>query len=746
MDNGIWAVFTPGADNGSPATGWTATCTSSDGGAPLSASTSDPYYHAIQVRPLTFAKHYTCTVHATNAQGDSDESAVSDSVLIVRVPDAPTHVTATSGNHQVSYAFDAPYDGGDPITDYVLNCGFFTAVIHSSSSPIVVTNLPNGVGIACRVEAHNTIGGGISPYVNGYPDTTPSAPAMNTVTHFGSGVKVAFTADTSNTFDIASNTATCTSSDGGTQGSATAFSSPVFVPFLTVGKIYTCSVHASNLLGDSPESGASGSTVMNVVPGAPLIDHVTIAGSQVSVAFFEGPNGGSIVTGFTAACTSSNGGASGSVSGSASPLVVTGLTNGATYVCQVHATNAEGDSPDSIASSAVVPDVVPAAPTIGAVSLIWDTTAVIPVDVPVVNDGTAIAAYWGTCISSNGGATRTSGNTLPPISVLSLTPGKTYTCTARVANGAGLGPASVPSNSFTTPRAPDAPTAVRAVANPTSAATGSLLVRFVPPAPNGGSAVYGYTATCASSDGGAVGRADTPAPATQITVGGLTSSKSYTCRVVAMGTGGPGAGSATSSPVIVGTPAAPTGVVARPTPTTTVFGSLVVTFGVGANNGGTITSQTASCASTNGGVNKSVARAGATAAPITVTGLTTGKLYTCTVRVKNVRGAGLPASATPVIVGAPTAPTGVKAARASAGTLWVTFTIGAGNGRPITSQIATCTSSNGGVTKSATHTGATAAAIIVKGLSAGKSYRCAVRSTNARGVGNSSTASPAVVA
>ena len=97
MDNGIWAVFTPGADNGSPATGWTATCTSSDGGAPLSASTSDPYYHAIQVRPLTFAKHYTCTVHATNAQGDSDESAVSDSVLIVRVPDAPTHVTATSG-------------------------------------------------------------------------------------------------------------------------------------------------------------------------------------------------------------------------------------------------------------------------------------------------------------------------------------------------------------------------------------------------------------------------------------------------------------------------------------------------------------------------------------------------------------------------------------------------------------------------------------------------------------------------
>jgi hypothetical protein len=88
----------------------------------------------------------------------------------------------------------------------------------------------------------------------------------------------------------------------------------------------------------------------------------------------------------------------------------------------------------------------------------------------------------------------------------------------------------------------------------------------------------------------------------------------------------------------------------------------------------------------------------------------------------------------------------VKSVRVSAGRLRVTFTIGANNGSAITQQTATCTSANGGVSRTAVHVGATAAPIVVSALTPGKTYVCAVYSTNARGGGPVSAASSAAVA
>jgi hypothetical protein len=65
--------------------------------------------------------------------------------------------------------------------------------------------------------------------------------------------------------------------------------------------------------------------------------------------------------------------------------------------------------------------------------------------------------------------------------------------------------------------------------------------------------------------------------------------------------------------------------------------------------------------------------------------------------------------------------------------LTVTFTLGADNGSAIASQTARCTSSNGGVTKTGTHSGASAAAITVASVTTGKTYTCTVTATNARG-------------
>ena len=133
-----------------------------------------------------------------------------------------------------------------------------------------------------------------------------------------------------------------------------------------------------------------------------------------------------------------------------------------------------------------------------------------------------------------------------------------------------------------------------------------------------------------------------------------------------------------------------------------------------------------------------------------MTGLTNAKAYAFKVAAKNAVGTGAASPAShAVTVGAPLAPTGPKAVSgsttAATGTVTVSYTAGANNGSAITRFTATCVSSNGGATKAATHTGATAAPIPVAALTTKKTYTCSVTATNARGTGPASVSSPAVI-
>ena len=112
-------------------------------------------------------------------------------------------------------------------------------------------------------------------------------------------------------------------------------------------------VIASSKYGVSLASSASTGVTATTVPQAPTIDSVTGGDAQVSVAFTAGATGGSAITGYTV--TSSPG--SLTASGASSPLVVTGLTNGTAYTFTAVATNANGTSSASTASSSVTPIV-----------------------------------------------------------------------------------------------------------------------------------------------------------------------------------------------------------------------------------------------------------------------------------------------------------------------------------------------------------------------------------------------------
>jgi hypothetical protein len=82
----------------------------------------------------------------------------------LKVPNAPTIGTATTGNAQVSVTFTAPSDvGGGAISSYVVVCTDSSGNVvigTGSSSPVIVTGLTNGTTYTAKVAATNEFGTG----------------------------------------------------------------------------------------------------------------------------------------------------------------------------------------------------------------------------------------------------------------------------------------------------------------------------------------------------------------------------------------------------------------------------------------------------------------------------------------------------------------------------------------------------------------------------------------------------------
>ena len=506
----------------------------------------------------------------------------------------------------------------------------------------------------------------------------------------------------------------------------------------------------------SPQpSGAAGGGSVAVtppsatVPGAPVIGTVAPGSGSLTVAF-SGPasDGSSPILEYTATCLSPSGGATTAVSGPGSPITVSGLPNGYPYWCTVTAANAAGTGSASAASNAVIVGS-PAAPTaVKAVSKSTTTaTGALTVKFTMgADNGSTITGQTATCVSSDGGPTKTgthSGAAAGPITVSGVTTGDAYSCTVTATNALGMGAVSAASDSVIV-GSPAAPTAVKVESQSTVTTSSSLSVTFTIGADNG-SPITGQTATCVSSDDGPTATGSNSGPtAAPITVVGATTGDTYTCTVTATNAAGVGPASVASNTVIAGSPEAPTAVRAVSKSTASATGALSVRFTIGADNGSPITSQTATCVSSDGGPTATGSNSGPTAAPITVVGATTGDTYTCTVTATNLRGTGLASSpSTPVVVGSPDAPTAVSAEQLASGEVQVSFTSGADNGSAITNYTASCTSGSGGVAGATT---GTASPLIVGGLTAGASYTCKVSAANARGVGLASEASTAVTA
>ena len=134
---------------------------------------------------------------------------------------------------------------------------------------------------------------------------------------------------------------------------ATGSSSPIIVSGQQSSTQYTYTVVASNDYSTAATSSASSAVTATTIPQPPTIGAATAGNTLATVAYTANGTGGLSNT-YTA--TSSPGGFTGTGS---SPITISGLTNGTSYTFTVTATNANGTSAASSASSSVTPDSPP---------------------------------------------------------------------------------------------------------------------------------------------------------------------------------------------------------------------------------------------------------------------------------------------------------------------------------------------------------------------------------------------------
>ena len=143
--------YTAPANNGSPISGFTATC---NPGNKVGTGVTSP----INVGMLTNGTSYSCVVTATNGVGIGPAS-LATTVTPATAPDAPTIGVPINADSKAYIAFTPPAaNGGSAITSYTATCSPGNVTGSGMASPILVTPLGNGNNFNCNVLAINAIG------------------------------------------------------------------------------------------------------------------------------------------------------------------------------------------------------------------------------------------------------------------------------------------------------------------------------------------------------------------------------------------------------------------------------------------------------------------------------------------------------------------------------------------------------------------------------------------------------------
>ena len=333
-DSQATVSWTASGAEGSTVTGYTVSDGSGD------TCTTDGTGTSCIVTGLTNGQSYTFTVVATNGDGPGAASAPSNAVTPSTVPDAPTGVTATAGDHSATVSWTGSADEGAAITGYTVSDGSGDTCTTSGTS-CIVTGLTNGESYTFTVVATNADGtGAASPASNTVtPSTVPDAPTAVTATAGNGQATVTWTAPSDEGSTI---TGYVVRSARGVTCTTTTTS--CVVTGLLNGMSTTFTVVATNADGSGAASAPSNAVIpssntatitsansVTVAAGKPLKFKITTSGSPVPSVAEAG------ITAPWLIFTPGSKGAAGTAE-----LTGTGPASGGTYTFTVEANNGVG--------------------------------------------------------------------------------------------------------------------------------------------------------------------------------------------------------------------------------------------------------------------------------------------------------------------------------------------------------------------------------------------------------------------
>ena len=486
-------------------------------------------------------------------------------------PAAPASISSVTTSRTITVTWTAsPSNGGYAIQRYEAKtepdgktCNIYVQSNPNASLTCVISGLENGKTYSVCVYAINSKGQSPSTCQTGVsPAAAPAAPAAPVASYASNLISISWTAVTGAT--------SYTVVDGATGLTTICTSSTTSCTWngFTWGTRYSFKVKATNGAGTSTASALSNYVTPSTVPSAPLSVVATRGATKITASWqLPSTNGGSVITGYTA--TATPGGAYCTTT-TARSCIITGLTNGTSYVVNVVASNANGPSNASDASNGAIPADVPTAPT----------------NVTASFDGSTIRISWNAS-DSNGDATTTfdvynQNGDVVCVGAASdssclwdgFTKGSTYYFKVTATNGVGESAKSAASATIRPQTAPDAPVGASAIAGNAKAT-----ILWTAPASNGGSAITKYTVT--STPGGYT--CTTTASVFTCSISGLTNGVHYSFTVNAKNAIGTSVESDASNDVVPMTfPSAPLNVKA----TSTGHGTVRVDWTAPASNGG----------------------------------------------------------------------------------------------------------------------------------------------------------------
>lgn len=295
----------------------------------------------------------TITIRDNETGCDSVEEVLASGPF--QVPSVPIITLTEYEDGKIILTASVSDNGGTDITGFEATCtdGTTAHTGTSTSSPITVSGLTNGVAYTCTVTATNSAGTSLASAATDpiTPISAPAAPALISIEAGDGFAYVNVSIPDDGGAAVTAISAECAFDDLVYTGESV--SSPVLVSGLLNGRTYACSARATNVNGTSPASASVSATLAQTMPLQPTISS-TDSGDGELILFVSQSSQPTTVDSYKATCTDDTNTYTGT--STTSPITVSGLTNGVAYTCTVTATNSVGTSSASAATAPITPE------------------------------------------------------------------------------------------------------------------------------------------------------------------------------------------------------------------------------------------------------------------------------------------------------------------------------------------------------------------------------------------------------